>query len=191
MGEEQVIRRSRRWAVGIAIWLVAVPALLFAVKALLPSDHLLTAPPGSGAVPGDVALQPGGAVAGIHQGDALLAVDGVPVSAYLRGERPARSVQAGDVLTYRIRHDTEVRDVPVRVHTHPDLLGLVAGDQPDAALVSLAMLGLAWWLLRRRPGERAAHTFLLFTAGWASSTVSGWALTTSLDLFARPWTTAW
>jgi two-component system NarL family sensor kinase len=191
VAEERVIRRSRRCAVGIAIWLVAVPALLFAVKALLPSDHLLTAPPGSGSTPGVVALQPAGSVAGIQQGDVLLAVDGVPVSAYLRGERPARSVHAGDVLTYRVRHGAEVRDVPVRVHAHPDLLGLVAGDQPDAALVSLAMLGLAWWLLRRRPGELAAHAFLLFTAGWASSTISGWAWTAPLDLLTRPWTTAW
>jgi len=67
--------------------------------------------------------------------------------------------------------------VPLRVQVRPDLLGLVWGDQPDAALVSLAMLGLAWWLLWRRPGELAAHAFLLFTAGWASSAMSGWAWT--------------
>jgi signal transduction histidine kinase len=58
-------------------------------------------------------------------------------------------------------------------------------------LVSVAMLGLAWWLLRRRPGELAAHAFLVFAVGWASDDVSSWAWATPLDLIARPWATAW
>ncbi|MCW2912747.1 MAG: ATP-binding region, ATPase-like [Actinomycetia bacterium] len=191
MADDRVTRRSRRWAVGVAIWLIAVPGLLFAVKALLPSDHLLTVPPGEGAVANAVVLQPVGAVAGIRRGDVLLAIDGVPVSAYLRGERPARSVHAGEVVTYRIRHGAQDGEVPVHVYAHPDLVGLVGGEQPDAALVSLAMLGLAWWLLWRRPDELAAHAFLLFAAGWASSAVSGWAWIGPLDLLARPWVSIW
>ncbi|WP_426507417.1 histidine kinase [Dactylosporangium sp. McL0621] len=191
MAEERTIRRSRRWAVGIVIWLIGVPALLFAVKALLPSDNLLTGPPGTGETAGAVALQPVGTVTGIQPGDLLLAVDGVPVSAYLHGGAPARSVHAGDVLTYRIRHNTEVRDVPVRIAAHPDLLNLVTAGQPDAVLVSLAMLGLACWLFLRRPGVLAAHAFLVFAAGWASDDVSSWAWVTPLDLVARPWVSVW
>ncbi|HWB34849.1 MAG TPA: hypothetical protein VHA75_02385, partial [Rugosimonospora sp.] len=193
MTEDRVIRLSRRWAVGIAVWLIAVPAALLALKAVLPSDNLLTAPPGNGDSAGVVVVQPVGTIAGIRAGDDLLAIDGIPISEYLHGTRPGKPIHAGDVLTYRVRSASggPERDVPVRVHGHPDLGRLIVGEQPDAALVSVAMLLLAAWLLWRRPDELAAHTFLLFTAGWASSTVSAWAWTTPLDLVARPWTTAW
>lgn len=189
--DDRVTRTSWRWAVGIAIWLIAVPALLFAAKAFLPSDHLLTIPSGEGDRAGAVLLEPVGAVPGIQRGDVLVAVDGVPLSVYLRGNRATRPVHAGQVLTYRISDGARERDAPVGVYRHPDLIGLVGGEQPDAALVSLVMVALAWWLLRKRPRELAAQAFLLFTAGWASSTLSGWSWTGPLDLVARPWATVW
>lgn len=190
MDEERVIRRSLRWTLLVSLWLLVVPGLLLVFKLLvLPSDHLQTVPWSSPGAAGPE-LQPMGDVPGIRAGDTLLAVNGVPASDVL-ASRASHPVRAGEVLTYRVRHGSAEQDVPVVVHKHLDVTGLFTAQQPDAALATLAILGLGIWLVRRRPGEPAAHAFLLFAAGWASSTLAGWAWTEPLDFWARPWVVVW
>lgn len=175
----------------VALWLVVVPAALLAVRLMLPSDDVVTVQPGQPtAVAAGLSVLPAGPVPGMHPGDVVVAVNGVPMDEVLTDPR-RRTVRVGDVLTYSVRHDDATKDVRVRITSHPDLLALLAGQQPDAALVSVLMLGLAGWLLRRRPAERAVHAFVLFAAGWASSALAGWAWPTVVDYWARPWVVVW
>ena len=190
MDEFRATRRSLRATLLVTVWLLVVPGLLLVVKLLaLPSDHLQTIPwvaPGAAGP----ALQPFGPVPGISAGDTLLAVNGVPAADVLAG-REDHPVHVGQVLTYAVQHGSTRTDVAVQVHRHLDLVGLFTVEQPDAALATLVILGLGIWLVRRRPGELAAHAFLLFAAGWASSTLTGWAWTEPLDYWARPWVVLW
>lgn len=183
-------RRSRRWAVAICLWLLVVPAALLAVRVLLPSDGVGTVPPGQGATGADLTVQTVHDVSGLQGGDVVLAVNGVPAEHVLTHPR-ARSVRAGDTLVYTVRRDGTVSDVPVRLRSHFDLRAPLSDQQPDAGLVSVAMLALAVWLLRRRPDERAVHAFLLFASGWASSALAGWAWPSVVDFWARPWMVTW
>ena len=183
-------RRSRRVVIAISLWLLVVPAALLTVRMALPADDLVTVPPGQTFTGGGVALTPAGSVAGVKSDDVLVAVNGVPARSVLAPQR-SRSTAAGQVMTYRVRHHSTVRDVTVRLRAHPNLVGLVRSQQPDVVVVALAMLVLAAWLLRRRPDERAAHAFLLFTAGWTSSALSGLAWPQVVDFWARPWYVVW
>jgi hypothetical protein len=65
-------RRSRRVVVAVSLWLLVVPALLLAVRTLLPADDVVTVPAGQSVAAGGVALAPAGRVAGLHPGDVLL-----------------------------------------------------------------------------------------------------------------------
>jgi signal transduction histidine kinase len=190
VGVDAAARRSRRVVIAISLWLLVVPAALLTVRMALPADDLVTVPPGQTFTGGGVALAPAGSVAGVEPDDVLIGVNGLPVRDVLAGHR-ARSTTAGQVLTYQVRHHGTVRDVTVRLRAHPNPLGLFRSQQPDVVVVSLAMLVLAGWLLRRRPDERAAHAFLLFAAGWASSAVSGLAWPQVVDFWARPWYVVW
>jgi signal transduction histidine kinase len=183
-------RRSRRIALSVALWLLILPGVLLVVRMALPADGVLTIPPGQTFADGGVALSPAGTVPGISGNDVLVAVNGVPASDVLAA-RHSRSTAPGEALTYQVRHAGELRDVVVRLRAHPDLLQLIGSQQPDVLVVSLAMLVLAGWLLRRRPDERAAHAFLLFAAGWASSAVSALAWPQVVDFWARPWFVVW
>jgi signal transduction histidine kinase len=172
------------------VWLVVVPAILLGVRLALPSDDLGTVPPGQTIAAGGLELAPFTSAAGVPPGSVLRAVDGVAVQDVLT--RPTgRPVAAGRDLVYRVEHHGESRDVTVRIRSHPDVLGLVTSQQPDLTLVALGMLGLAGWLLRRRPAEPAVQAFLIFAAGWCSSALSALAWPSVLDYWARPWFVVW
>jgi signal transduction histidine kinase len=183
-------RKSRRVAVAVALWLLVVPGVLLVVRLTLPADNVVTVAPGQTFADGGIALAPAGTVPGISKNDVLVAVNGQPVRDVLAAQR-SRPTVTGQVLTYQVRHNGVVRDVTVRLRAHPDLLRLIGSQQPDVIVVSLAMLGLAGWLLRRRPNERAAHAFLLFAAGWTSSALAGLAWPQVVDFWARPWFVVW
>jgi signal transduction histidine kinase len=187
---DEASRRPARLAVGIAAWLVAVPAVLLGVRLALPSDDVGTIPPGQTIANGGLELAPFTSAAGVPTGSVLRAVDGVPVQDVLT--RPTRRpVAAGRELVYRVDHDGTSRDVIVRIRSHPDVLGLVTSQQLDLTLAALGMVGLAGWLLRRRPAEPAVQAFLLFAAGWFSSALSALAWPSVLDFWARPWLVVW
>jgi signal transduction histidine kinase len=172
------------------VWLVVVPAILLGVRLALPSDDLGTVAPGQTIAGGGLELAPFASADGVPTGSVLRAVDGVPVQDVLT--RPTeRPVAAGRDLVYRVEHHGASRDVTVRIRSHPDVLGLVTSQQPDLALVALGMLGLAGWLLRRRPAEPAVQAFLIFAAGWFSSVLSTLAWPSVLDFWARPWFVVW
>ena len=98
----------------------------------------------------------------------------------------------GEVLDYRVHAPGGPdRDVQVVVAAHRDWWATVREVQPDAALVSFLALGLAVWLVRRRPDQHAAYAFLLYAAGWASDPLVSWSSPQPLDLAARPWLVAW
>lgn len=187
MDVDHVARRSRRVVVVVAVWLVAVPAVLLAVRAALPSDNVGTQMPGQSA--GGLGIASTQAP-GFRDGDVIEAVDGIPIATIL-AHPTSRSLEPGQPIEYQLRNGDEVRTVSVRVHAHPDLLGLLVSEQPDVLLVSLAMLVLAGWLVRRRPEEAAPQAFLLFAAGWMSSALMGLVSPSVADYWARPWYVVW
>ena len=179
-----VARRSRRWAIGIGCWLMAVAAVVFALRLALPSDGLRTLDPSGGATNGQLLLDsPHHSVNGIHGGDRLLAINGWPVTDILESphQRPAH---AGDVFTYTVEHDGSASDVRVVLRAHPDLLAWLGANLPGL-VVNLGILLAAAWLVWRRPDEFAGHALLVFAAAWASSSLLPQA--EPLDVWARPW----
>ena len=180
--EQVVARRSWRWAVAVSGWLMAVAVVAFGVRLLLPSDGLRLADPAGGEVHGKVTFALPQSVHGIETGDQLVAIDGVAAPEFVKSPR-ARSVHAGDTLTYTIAHNGAIRDVQIRVRTHPDVWSWL---QPNLAalIVDIGLLLAAGWLVRRRPDVIAGHALLLFTAGWASQQLLPQA--EPLDLWSRP-----
>lgn len=194
MEADQPLRWWRRWTFGVAGYLMTVPLLLLAVELGLPGDHVVTATVGSPEVPGALPLAQGGPDSPVRAGEVLLAVDGRPVADLLTDvAHPAvHPVRVGDRHVYRIRAaDGRVTDRPVTVRAGRDLWAAVRHNQPDAVLASLAVLALGGWLVRRRPGERAALALLLYGAGWTSAGLADWATPEVLDYAARPWLVAW
>jgi len=173
-----------RWAIGIGCWLMAVAAVVFALRLALPSDGLRTLDPSGGATNGQLLLDsPHHSVDGIHVGDRLLAINGWPVTDILESphQRPAH---ASDVLTYTVEHDASASDVRVVLRAHPDLFAWFGASLPGL-VVNLGILLAAAWLVRRRPDEFAGHALLVFAAAWASSSLLPQA--EPLDVWARPW----
>ena len=182
-------RWSLWWAVGVSVWLLVVPSMLVVVRLAVPSDGLPVVEPSGSLAEGLVRVQPPAPVAGVVSGDAIVAVGGRLVDELL--DRPeSRSVAAGDELRYRVRRGDVERDVPVVLRDRRQFADLAA----DRAPLLVAMLGffmLGAWLVWRRPGEAAAHAFLVLGAALVSLQLMQLSFVEPLDLFARPWAVAW
>jgi signal transduction histidine kinase len=175
-------RRSRQWAVGVALWVMLLPLGLLLVRLALPSDGLLTLDPAGGFLQGQSVIAPVKAVDGIVTGDRLVAINGVPIADVASAPRP-RTVRPGQLLTYRVEHAGAERDVAVRLHARADVVAELGSELP-ILLTTLAFVALAGWLIWKRPDELAAHAFLLFATGWGSQQLL-FGLE-PLDLWARP-----
>lgn len=182
--EQRAARRSRRWAIGVAVWLLALSIVWFALRLAVPSDDLAVQPP-TGAPSSGVIVVPLRPVAGIAAGDRLEAVNGRPVAEILGMPRP-RPVRAGERLAYQVAGDGGRRTVTVTVRPGPSVVGLLPRlTDAGNVLTFLSVLGLGVWLVERRPHDRSAHALLLLGAS-LSATALPPPLLEPLDLWARP-----
>jgi signal transduction histidine kinase len=161
---------------------------LVVARLLLPSDGL-SVDPTSRPTPGGLTVQAADAVPGIARGDAVVAVNGQSVPDLVRSAE-GRDVRAGQHLVYRVRHDGFERDVIVELRHHAWRLPLLAAELP-ALVFYVSLLGLALWLVHRRPDERAAHVLLVLAVALASGLFDPLAFYEPLDFWARPALVGW
>ncbi|MDQ6783502.1 MAG: histidine kinase [Actinomycetota bacterium] len=136
-----------------------------------PSDGVFvvpSSPPWQGAV--TVAEVRG--ASGIHVGDEVVAVDGVPLTSW--ADRPPAGLlevhrRPGDHLRYLVRRNGRLLDVDV-VLRRPTVHQVVITEATTAPLL-LCVVGIGAFVFVCRPGDRAARVFLLLTGLVAAGAV--------------------
>jgi two-component system, NarL family, sensor kinase len=158
------------WRCATALVVVALGVLLplawlVWARVLAPSDGTLVLP--SEATWGEsVPVQEVYPDSPLRAGDLVLYVDGVSVERWLgRAAVPGRL--AGEVLTYGVRRDGQVLDVPVRL-SHYDVAAVAGANAGLGVLVGIVLL-LTTSVFLARPADAAARTMfavasLLLTA---------------------------
>lgn len=182
-------RWSLWWAVGVSAWLVVVPSALLVVRLAVPSDGLPVVQPSGSFGDGGVHVQPPAPVAGVVSGDVVVAVSGHPIDVLFESPR-TRAVAADEELTYRVRRGDVERDVSVTLRERRQL-GAIVADRVTLIGAMSVFFALGVWLVCRRPGEAAAHAFLVLGGALVSLQIVQLAFVEPLDLIARPWAVAW
>jgi two-component system, NarL family, sensor kinase len=181
-------RRSLRWTLVTAGWIVAVPLALAIVRLVSPSDGLSVDPTG-GSLRNGLTIDHVSDGSPLRVGDVVLAINGHSVSDLATSPR-SRPVHAGDTLVYRVQRGAHVQDIRVTIANHAWRLPRLTAEIP-AIVFFAVLLGLAVRLVRRRPGERAAHVLLLLGVVLASGLFDPLTFFEPLDLWARPPLVGW
>lgn len=183
-------RRSQlRWVVGVSLWLVLVPAGLLVVRVFLPSDGLPVGEASEAFSNGALRVSPPEPVRQIYEGDSVVSIDGRSTVALL-ADPVSRRVARGDQLAFVVRRGSERFTTTVTVGGRRQFGALIARLWP-LLVTTVLILGLAIWLVARCPDEPAAHALLLFSSALVALPLVGLAYLEPLDLWARPWVSAW
>ena len=177
------------WVVAVSLWLVLVPLGLIGVRMLLPSDGLPVMDAGTAFTSDGLRVSPPHPIHGILDGDHVISVGGRSI-ADMFANPVSRDIATGDQLELVVQRGSERFTTTVDIGGPRSFGALLAGPWPALAMTA-AMLGLAIWLVVRRPDEPAAHALLLFSAALVSVVLGELAFLEPLDLWARPWVTAW
>lgn len=182
-------RTNLGWMIGVSLWLVLVPVGLVGARALLPSDGLPVLEASEAFSDGALSVSPPDPVSRIHEGDLIVSISGRPI-ADLLADPVSRHVARGDRLDVVVRSGTTQFTTTVTVGARRQFGALIARSWV-LPTTTLLILGLAIWLVFRRPDEPATHALLLLSAAMVSLPFGGFAYLEPLDLWARPWVGAW
>ena len=183
------LRSPLLWVVGVSLWLLLVALGLIGVRALLPSDGLPVMDAGTAFTDDGLRVSPPHPVHQILDGDHVVSVGGRSI-ADLLADPVSRDVATGEQLELVVQRGSERFTTTVGIGGRRPFGALLAGWWP-ALVMTVLILGLAIWLVVRRPGEPAAQALLLFSAALVSVALGELAFLEPLDLWARPWVTAW
>lgn len=179
--------KDARFAVAGAAALLALSATWLGLRASLPGDG---APwrQDQGFM-GGVTLDAGSGSQGpgLRAGDVVTAVDGVALDRWLAHSSLRRPpLVAGTGLTYRVRRNGVVMDVPVRLAGSDPVLARLR-HQGAIGLAAVALVLLGGFTVARRPDHPSAHALLLLGAGLTTAftfTTFGWEVA---HLATAPW----
>jgi serine phosphatase RsbU (regulator of sigma subunit) len=104
--------------------------------------------------------------AGIREGDAIRAIDGIPPSDVERLKRHAASLGSGDTISYTIERGGEVTEVRVTL-VEPFRTAPVLAATATSVFVGLAFLLISLTVAWNRPSSRAAMVFFLMSLSGA------------------------
>ena len=183
------LRSPLLWVVGVSLWLLLVALGLIGVRALLPSDGLPVMDAGTAFTDDGLRVSPPHPVHQILDGDHVVSVGGRSI-ADLLADPVSRDVATGEQLELVVQRGSERFTTTVGIGGRRPFGALLAGWWP-ALVMTVLILGLAIWLVVRRPDEPAAHALMLFSAAVVSVVLGELAFLEPLDLWARPWVTAW
>jgi hypothetical protein len=159
------------WA-NVAVGLVANAILLVVVAFIW--LHLLTPSDGARLEPGQIVWRPDGVVVtplvaqpgGLQAGDVVVAVEGRSLESWalaLFDPGDARSEwRIGQTVTYTVRRDGDVLDVPITLQPYP--LGAALAPFWSLVVFILATQFIALFVFLRRPYDRAARVLFLLGA---------------------------
>jgi two-component system NarL family sensor kinase len=164
------VPRSHRVVALITLVLVALTAWGLFERITAPSDgtvvQLSNARWRGDRITINLSLEP---TSDLRPRDVVTALDGVPLLDVPAG----RVFGTGDEVTYTVLRDGRATDVTVRLHTFP-LVSFLGLTWPTL-LMPVTALGIAVFVFRRRPGDRAAQALMVLTGLMLSGTV-GWLL---------------
>jgi signal transduction histidine kinase len=173
----------------VSLWLVLMPLGLIAARTLLPSDGLPVMDAGTAFTEDGLRVSPPHPVHQILDGDHVISVGGRSIDDLLANP-VARDVATGDQLELVVERGSERFTTTIDIGDRRQFGALLDLSWPALA-VAAVLLGLTIWLVVRQPDEPAAHALMLFSAAVASVVLGEMAFLEPLDLWARPWVTAW
>lgn len=174
---------------GVSLWLLLVPLALIGARALLPSDGLPAMDAGMALTDDGLRVSPPHPVGQILDGDQVVSIDGRSIADLLT-DPVSRDVDRVEQLEVVVQRGSERFTTTVDIAGRRQFGALLAGWWPALVMTTLT-LGLAIWLVVKRPDEPAAHALLLFSAALMAVALGELAVMEPLDLWARPWVTAW
>jgi serine phosphatase RsbU (regulator of sigma subunit) len=106
--------------------------------------------------------------AGIHSGDEIMAIDGIPIDQKERLEELNARVRQGETLTFTLRREGRELSIPLRLESPLEPLSAKIGIGTDLAVAFTFMTigGLVFW---RRRFDLRAELFFLFSAAAAAT----------------------
>lgn len=179
--------KDARFAIAAAAALLALSATWLGLRASLPGDGAPWRQ--DQGFTGGVALDAGSGShgAGLRAGDVVIAVDGVSLDRWLAHSSPRRPpLAAGTALTYRVRRNGAVLNVPIRL-VGSDPVWARLRHQGGIGLAAVALVLLGGFTVTRRPDHPSAHALLLLGAGLTTAftfTAFGWEVA---HLVTAPW----
>jgi len=101
-------------------------------------------------------------LAGLHAGDSIIAVNGVPTDNWDALEKLDGRLKSGDLVTYHVSRGGRVLDVPVRLES-PVRSPLFIPSLVIALFVALVFFGIGFVIFLRRPDDRRVVVFYAMT----------------------------
>jgi signal transduction histidine kinase len=157
-----------RWSIAGAAVLLMFCGVWLALRVVLPGDGAPWLPDrgfNGGITLG--AATSGGAL-GLHAGDVVDGVDGLPLDHWLNRATSRPPLAEGVHLTYQLRRGGRLRDIQVVLGTGEPVSGGLRRDGP-VGIAALGLIALGGFIVTRRPDHPAARGLLLVGASIAAT----------------------